>query len=43
MNHRKKAMQDAYMLIGIPKISKMKPFRWDKKKHPRWARKGRKV
>ena len=42
MKHRKKAMQDAYLLIGIPKIP-MTPFRWDKRKYPRWARKERKA
>ena len=36
MKHRKKAMQDAYLLIGIPKIPK--PFRWDKRKCAHWAR-----
>ena len=43
MKHRKKTMQDAYLLIGIPKIPKMTPFWWDKKKCPHWARKGRKA
>lgn len=43
MRHRAVAINQAFMLMGIPKIHKMTPFRWDKRKHPRWARKGRKA
>ena len=38
MKHRKKAMQVAYMLIGIPKIPGMKPFRWNKHKWAHWGK-----
>ena len=37
MKLRKVAVEQAYMLMGIPKIPKM-PFRWNKKKCSRWAR-----
>ena len=41
--HRRVAIEQAFIIMGIPKLPKMKPFRWDKRKYPRWARKGRKA
>ena len=38
MKHRTVAINQAFMLMGIPKIPKMTPFRWNKKKCPRWVK-----
>lgn len=38
MKHRRVAVEKALMMIGIPKIPKMKPFLLDKRKCARWAR-----
>lgn len=47
MKHRRIATEQAFMLRGIPKIPKMKAFKWDKRKCARWAsrwtKKGRKA